>query len=62
MNHNFYDCDEVDESLESDGISDAEEGFMKGYLDFEQNIWGIYTYRVNYINGPQKCGQYGNFN
>lgn len=33
MKHNFYDCDEVDESLDADGISDAEEGFMKGYLE-----------------------------
>lgn len=35
MNHDFYDCEEVDESLESDGISGAEEGFMKGYLESE---------------------------
>ncbi len=29
---NFYDVKEVDECLEADGISAAEEGFMKGYL------------------------------
>ena len=48
---NFYDCEEVDECLESDGISAAEEGFMKGYLEFKQGICRIYTYRVNYLNG-----------
>lgn len=32
---NFYDTEEVDECLDCDGISDAEEGFMKGYLESE---------------------------
>jgi|GEM_PF-5720673 len=35
MNHDFYDCEEVDENLDCDGISSAEEGFMKGYLESE---------------------------
>jgi hypothetical protein len=28
----FYDFEEIDECLDSDGISGAEEGFIKGYL------------------------------
>ena len=29
---NIYEEDMVDEYIDNDGISDAEEGFMKGYL------------------------------
>ena len=46
MKHDFYDAEEVDECLDSDGINSAEEGFMKGYLS---SIQGIYTYRVSFI-------------
>ncbi len=59
MKHDFYDVEEVDECLDSDGIDGAEEGFMKGYLE---GIQGIYTYRVNYIKGPQPFEFYGDFN
>ncbi len=31
--HNFYDTDILDEFVDNDLISGAEDGFMQGYLD-----------------------------